>query len=453
MSLQQNHNSHHLFNDVSLWGVFKTSLPMMISALSSHIMLVLDQLILAYYSVESMTGATSAFLWSSIIQCIALSTTMVAGAFVGHYNGTQKYDQSGIPVWQMIWFSVSLFVISIPSSMFLGEYCIPEPLQKEGIPYFQCILMFAPITGIIYSISSFFVSIGRGITVTIAAILSNIFNIVVDIILVFGYFGIDQFQGSMGAAIGTVISWIVNIFILSCFYFRGDVRQKYGTCNFKFRPSIMKECLKLGASGGVGHTFEMVAWSSVYYLLAKIDTSLALIQTMAFDVNICLSFIASGLEKGIIAMTSNFLGSSRSEKIKTLLYKGLTIHLIFASILFFAFYIYPELITHQFIKFDVSPETLERAFFVLKLVWIFFVFDGALWVIAGIIEAGGDINFTMWSISGCLWIFVALPSIILSHFHLLGIEITWCLLIVSAISINILLHLRYRSQKWIKIKV
>ena len=426
---------------------------MMISALSSHIMLILDQLVLARYSVEAMTGSTSAFLWSSIIQCICLSTTMISGVFAGHYNGAKKYHLAGIPVWQMIWFSLSLFFISVPSGLFLGEYCIPEALQSEGIPYFMCLMIFSPITGIIYSMSSFFVSTGRGIVVTIAAVLANISNVILDIVLVFGYFGIDQFQGSLGAAIGTVLSWGINISILSYFFFKKDNRNKYKTLEYKLKFSMMKKCLKLGAPGGLGHTFEMAAWSIVYYLLAEIGKDYAIIQTMAFSVNVCLSFIASGLEKGIMAMTSNFLGAGQKHKIKTILHKGLAIHFIFTSFLFVILYGFPELITSQFIRFDVSSETIDMAFFILKLVWIFFLFDGALWVIAGIIEAGGDINFTMWSIATCLWIFTALPAIILYHFKILSIEMTWGLLIFTVIAVNILLHLRYRYGKWIKIKV
>lgn len=441
------------FKDTSFRGILKFSMPMMISALSSQMMLILDQLVLAHYSANAMAGATSAFLWSSVIQCIALSTTMIAGVYVGHYNGAKKYFLAGSPVWQMIYFSIFLFGASIPAGLFLGETLIPKALQTEGIPYFKCLMIFSPLTGVVASLCAFFVSIGRGSLVTISVTISNLFNIAANIIFVFGLYGVTCFKGSIGAAMGTVLSWVVNIAFLSYFFFKKEIRKKYGTLNFKLRKKLMKKCLKFGLPGGIGHTFEMAAWGYVYYLIAQIGTETALIQTMAVTVNIFLVFIASGLEKGVMSMTSNLLGAGEPRKIKKLLHKGLAIHLTFASLLFFVFYIFPEIITSQFIRFEVAPETITQAFFVLKLVWVFFVFDGLLWVTAGVIEAGGDINYVTWSIAISLWGFVAIPSALMSHLGTLNIEKIWYLLIMSAISLTAVLYSRYRSGKWVKIHI
>ena len=93
-------------------------------------MLILDQLVLARYSIDAMVGASSAAVWCSALQFAAMSTTMIAGSFVGNYNGAGKYKFAGIPVWQMIWFSLFLFLISIPLSVFAADVCI----QKTSNP-------------------------------------------------------------------------------------------------------------------------------------------------------------------------------------------------------------------------------------------------------------------------------------------------------------------------------
>ena len=181
----------NMIEDITVWKVFKVALPLMISALSSHFMLILDQLVLARYSIDAMVGASSASSWCTVLQLAIMSTTMIAGSFVGNYNGAGKYEQASTPVWQMIWFSVFLFAISIPLAMFLSDICSPSNLQTEGIPYFKVLMCAVPIHGIYHSLASFFVSIGKGYLISIGAILANIVNIVVDVILVFGYFVID----------------------------------------------------------------------------------------------------------------------------------------------------------------------------------------------------------------------------------------------------------------------
>lgn len=442
-----------LIKDITIWKIFRVSLPLMISALSTHFMLVLDQLVLARYSVDAMVSASSASVWCSTLQLASMSITMIAGSFVGNYNGAGKYKLASVPVWQMIWFSLSLFAISIPLSIYAADVCIPDNLKSEGIPYFRTIMFAAPICGVYYSLSSFFVAIGKGFLVTISVVLANIVNIVFDVILVFGYFGIDHFMGAWGAAIGTVAAVVVNtLFLFICFLSR-DIREKYNTTNLKLRLSKMKEYLKLGLAGGFSHMFEMSSWSIIYYLLAKVATEEALIQSIAVSVNLFTAFIVSGLEKGIMALTANLLGAKLRHEIGRVLKKALCIHFLFAAIIAFIFIAHPDLVVNNFIKFDVDPEVVQRAKTILWLVLIYFSIDGIVWIIAGIIEAGGDINYMMITIASCLWVFVTIPDYLLFKVGELSVERTWCLLAVAVVSTATILYHRYKTDKWIHIQV
>lgn len=438
---------------INLWNVFKVSLPLMISALSSHFMLILDQLILARHSFEAMTGASSASVWCGTLQYAAMSIIMIAGAFIGNYNGAKKFKAASVPVWQMIWFSLALFSISIPVSLYAGSICIPKSLQSEGIPYFRILMSMTPICGIYYSLSSFFVAIGKGFLVTLSTIVANVVNIIADIILVFGLFGFDNFKGAEGAALGTVFANLTNISVLFCFFFQRDIRQKYDTLNFKLKLKKLTGYLRMGVAGGIGHIFEMLAWSIVYYLLASIGKEIALIQSIAVSVNLFIAFIVSGLEKGVMAITSNLLGAELKSQIPNVLKRGLSIHFLFSSLFAVIVFFFPELIINNFIKFEVSNEVIARVIVVLRLVLLYFLMDGMCWVVAGIIEAGGDINYTMITIASCLWTIVTIPSYILYKLNMLYIEQTWLLLFASVVSIFFMLYHRYKSNKWIHIKV
>jgi MATE family multidrug resistance protein len=377
---------------------------------------------------------------------------MVAGAFVGNYNGAKKFKLASIPVWQMIWFSLALFSISVPLSLFCSEFCIPKALHADGCPYFKILMFMTPICGIYYALSSFFVAIGRGGLVTIGTIVANVVNVIVDIVLVFGLFGIDNFMGTKGAAIGTVLSNIVNAGILFYFFFRKDIRQKYGTLNLKLQIKPLLKCLKLGAAGGVGHAFEMSAWSVIYYLLASINKETAMLQSIAVSVNLFMAFIVSGLEKGVMAITSNLLGAGLKQRIQSMFQKAVSIHFMFTGLFAIVVFFFPEVIINNFVRFEISPELLNQLIFVLRLVLLYFLADGMVWVIAGIVEAGGDINYTMVSIATCLWGIVAIPSYIIYKFGMLHIETTWILLFMSVVSIFVILYHRYKSDRWIHIK-
>ena len=443
----------NMSENITLWRVFKVALPLMISALSSHLMLILDQLVLARYSVEAMISASSASSWCAALQLAIMSTTIIAGSFVGNYNGAGKYEQAGIPVWQMIWFSLSLFFVSVPLSLFASKLCIPENLHTEGIPYFKVLMCIAPIYGVYSSLSAFFAAIGKGYLITIAVILANIVNILVDIVLVFGYFGIDSYKGSVGAAIGTVMAISVSTIILFACFLHPQIRNKYKTFNFRLQIDKLKKYLKLGLAGGISHMFETSSWAVLYYLLAKVGKEEAMLQSIAVSVNLFMAFIVCGLEKGAMAITSNLLGAHKREKVGKVLEKSLYIHLIFVMLIAVVFKFYPELVINNFIRFDISPEIFQRASDILWFVLLYFLIDGFVWIIAGIVEAGGDINYMMITIASCLWGIVAIPNYFLYQCNLLHVERTWMLLFVSIVTSATVLYHRYKSDKWIHIKV
>jgi MATE family multidrug resistance protein len=416
-------------------------------------MIILDQLVLARFSMNAMTGVASATVWCSALQFSITTTTMIASAFVGQYNGAKKFRLAGTPVWQMVWFSLSLFVFSIPFSKIAGRYCIPPALYQYGLPYFETIICFTPICGICQALSGFFVAIGRGILVTASILVANVVNVVLDIILVFGYFGIDGFTGTRGAAIGSVIAWFVNCCILSLFFFKRNIREKYGTIDCKFHFYELARYLKLGATGGVGHVCEMLAWGFLYYTLATIGTDIAMIQSIAVSVNVFLAFVVSGLEKGVMSITANLLGAGIRHKTFALMKKGITIHLSFTAIVSTLFLFAPEIITQNFIKFEIDESLVQETHLILKFVLLYFMIDGICWIIAGILEAGGDLGFTMGTIALCIWFIVTIPSFILAKLGHLNIRLTWSLLILAVSTISYVLYGRFKSGKWMHIKV
>jgi Na+-driven multidrug efflux pump len=271
--------------------------------------------------------------------------------------------------------------------------------------------------------------------------------------LVFGFFGIDNFMGSAGAAIGTVFSWFVHCILLFLFFFRKDFREKYHTLDFRLRLQKLKEYLRLGGVGGIGHICEMLAWGTIYYTLANISTEIAMIQSIAVSVNVFMAFIVAGLEKGIMAMTANLLGAGMKDKIMGLIKNGIGIHLIFSIFIATVFIFSPDFIISNFIKFQVSDAILQDTVFILRLVLFYFLIDGVCWVIAGVLEAGGDLGFTMFTIASCIWSIVTIPSIIFARYNVLNIKLTWYLLIVSVSIMSSVLYYRYKSSKWIHIKI
>ena len=114
---------------------------------------------------------------------------------------------------------------------------------------------------------------------------------------------------------------------------------------------------------------------------------------------------------------------------------------------------YIEIVINNFIRFDVAPEIVERATTILWFVLLYYFVDGFVWIIAGILESGGDINYMLITIASCLWGIVTIPDYLLYKLEMLHVERTWMLLFVSVATSATILYHRYKSDKWIHIEV
>ncbi len=441
--------TNKILTDISYLNILKISSPTILSALSAGIMSMLDVLILAKYSTIAMTAVASAATWCNVFQVSTISLIMITGTLVGQYNGSGKYKLAGIPVWQMIWFSLSLFIISIPLSYIIAPYCIPERLQSYGTQYLKIVLGCSPLFCIKVALSYFLVSIGKGFIVSASSFIAIIVNTILDIFLIF-YCN----YGTTGAAIGTVMACFSEVIFLSYFFFRKDIRLKYGTLKCKLRIKRLLSYLKLGILASIANIIESSIFSSIYYILAKTNQDKALTQTIASEVWSVLVCLGAGFEKGVLAITANLLGASLKSKITILLKKSINIHLIFILMLFTFILLLPDLIINNFVNVsEISSDLHKDILDILKLVAICFTFDGIVWIEVGILAAGGDMNYTMPTICACLFIFLAIPIYFIINTENLSVSTMWLLYTIADIACSLVLFKRYKSNKWVKIEV
>ena len=106
----------------SVRELFTIAFPLMLSILSGNLMMFLDRLILANYSLEAMNAAAAAGMACMVIQYGAIGIASIAEVFVGQYNGAKKYAQAAQPTWQMVWFSLMTTVIFLAAAKWSGPF-------------------------------------------------------------------------------------------------------------------------------------------------------------------------------------------------------------------------------------------------------------------------------------------------------------------------------------------
>ena len=440
------------FKPASFSELFSISLPLMISALSGNAMFFIDRLILANYSLDSMNSAAAVGIVAYVFILGFMSITSIAEVFVGQHNGAQQYKKLSEPVWQMIWFALASIIVFWPIAIWGAHLVTPYTLESQGIPYFRWLMFFGPLIPITGALSAFFAGKGDPKIITYAAIIGNIINFGLDFLLIFGYREIIPAFGTTGAAMATVISQLIQVIILTSVFFNKHNRKKYHTLNYKFNKNVFLSCFKIGYPNAIGHVLEMAAHSAMFFIAASASLAHVTILTMGQNFFILFAFLTDGLQKGVIAIASNLIGSKQIDKIKTLIWSSIKLHTIIIAFTAIPLLLLPNILIHLFDIDEavnlVGPSIIQQTTITFRFVWLYIIFDGFVWIIAGILTSGGDTKFIMITNALCAWLFYLCPLYIaINYFHSKA-QYMWLYVVFYAIINFTLFTFRLKQGKW-----
>lgn len=436
----------------SVAEIWTISAPLMLTLLSTSLMLFLDRLILAHYSTEAMNAAVTAGVVCAVFQFAGTAIAAIAEVFVGQLNGAKQTHRIGEPVWQMIWFAFFSILIFWPTAFFGAQYLIPAQYEELGIPYFQWIMFFGPCNPLIAAISGFFIGQGKTKLIVFAAVIANVLNLLFDIILIFGVDNIIPPLGITGAAIATCCAMVIQAFILFIIFIKKKNRQSLGTARWRLQPKLFFSCLKISVPNALSHQVELTAWALLFNFMATMGNEHVTVAAIAQSVFILFAFLTEGLSVGITSVVSNMIGAKQPALAARTFYAALKLHGSFLIILAIPLIIYPDIVIYGFLP-SVSDQLYTYLQFALLSIWIFFLFDGIVWILSGILTAGGDTKYMVHMTLGCVLFFVLLPTYLFVVL-LKGNPITiWKIMPLFAAIHFVCYYWRYKSDHWYKRKL
>lgn len=435
----------------SLRELWHIAFPLVISLMSVSLMLFLDRLFLAHYSIEAMNASAHAGALTQFLQFWTIATASIAEVFVGRYNGAQRYQKLGQPVWQMIWLAVGTAFLYIPIALFAGPYLFFNDTYRDlEIEYFKILTSFIPVAAISAALSSFYIGRGKVRFVTYVMFAANIMNVILDGILIFGIDPIIPPQGIGGAAWATGISQSFQAGLYLYLFLSRRNREKYGTGRWQLNKRLFRTCLFIGLPNAVAHSIEIFSWVLIFDLMSRLGSDYLTVVTVAQSILFLFTFMTEGMSKGATAIASNFIGSNQHHLVWKLFGSGVKFYGVAFLFLGLILVFHPDPMIHWFIpNLDiVSPSTYETLKEACFWVWIYFFFDGVSWLLIGLLTAAGDTRFIM-KVGGSFPIVLALLPVYLFVYHLEApANITWMCIAMYAIAAAATFFWRFRGEQW-----
>ncbi|NBW84054.1 MAG: MATE family efflux transporter [Proteobacteria bacterium] len=216
--------------------------------------------------------------------CLFAVTPIVAQLF-----GAKKFEEIGQKVREILWVSIALgfigFVLYRNLSFLIPYFDIEENIAQISDGYLKA-MSFGFIANMLFTCLRCY-SEGMGLTLPVfwVAFIGMLLNIPLDIIFVYGYFGVPS-MGGVGCGIATSINIIIGLFVLILVILK---KKEYKPTRLfsKFsgpNKDTTKEALKLGVPIGFGVFVELSMFSGAALILGSLGATVISAHTVAINI-------------------------------------------------------------------------------------------------------------------------------------------------------------------------
>lgn len=393
------------------------SLPMMISMIVQALYNVVDSIFVSRVSENAFTAVSLAFPVQSLMIAVAVGTGVGINALVSKSLGEKNFDDAnraannGIFVTAiscLVFILFGIFGTEIFFNMQMNsEKIAPEDMNEiltGGIQYLSIVTICS--FGIFGQIvmERLLQSTGRTLLTMITQGIGAIINIILDPILIFGYFGLPK-MGVAGAAVATVIGQCIALTIAIIFNLKlnHDIH-----ISFSFmRPDkrIIGKIYSVGLPSIVMQSIGSVMVFGMNKILMTFSTTATAVFGGYFKLQSFVFMPVFGLNNGMVPIVAYNYGAKKRERLTATIKLGLiyAVGIMLLGLLVF------QLLPEQLLGFfDPSEEMLRIGVPALRIISLSFIFAGFCIVVLSVLQSLGHAFLSM-LVSICRQLLVLLP--------------------------------------------
>lgn len=438
-------------------SILKMGLPSMFGFIAQHIYAMVDMFWVSRLPGNEPGVAAITFFNNLLWMLFAFNSLIGPGslAIISRRYGEKAYDMAEKAIKETIILKILFgLTFGLVSWVFLPEvlYLLGarEQSLEMGIMYGRIYLTAIPIMYATYSIFTALRSISNPKWAMSLMLLANFINIILDPLLIFGYWGFPKL-GIKGAAYATVIS-IILIFVLGMILFntrKVNVRLHIFS---KTKVSIMSMwiIIKLGIPASIGE----FSISSAKLVLTPIVAGFGTAVVAAYGVGLQLftfgMMLLVGIGMGLSSLIGHNLGAAKFKRAKTTADKAIQFSILLMSIYGLLTFFLGK---YYFNLFFESQETIAVGAKMLKIWAIASPFFG-IFIMLTQIHIGVGLNVPYMKIAFLhSWILQVISALIVTK--LLGMDQNgvWWVTSFAAIISTYIFYLYYRKGHWLRYKV
>ncbi len=389
---------------------FLLAYPVMLSMLGQVMTGVADSVMVGWTGATPLAASSFANIFFSIPLFFGIGVSYAITPLVAEGAGAK--DQTKIIEILRHGFIINLLVaILLVGLIFLVEPFMfsmgqPEDVVALGIPYLSIIGVSIIPTMIFQTYRQFAEGLEKTRMAMIIVIGSNLLNIALNYILIFGKYGFPE-MGLNGAGWATLISRVVMAvsMMLYVYYGKRFIAFRKGFSFGSYSKSLISKMLHIGLPAGSQFIFEAGAFGFSALMMGWLGTTALAAHQIAINLATISYMTTSGLGAAATIRVGNFLGQRDKRKLQdsafTMIWMAVALMAAWALLFIFGRHLLPSLYIEDAAVIELTAALLIiAAFFQLS--------DGIQVVCAGALRGLQDVKVPSILIFVAYWV-IALP--------------------------------------------
>lgn len=384
--------------------VFRVALPLMISAGTFSLVLFADRTLLLYHDGPSMSAsmAGGAIFWA--LSCFPVGIVSMTGAIVGQHIGADEEDRIGRLMWQAVWLSLAIVpwfaLAALNADSIFRLTGQPEELIGLESTYLKFLMIGAVGLVLESALGGFFAGTEKTGVIMWISVASGVLNLLLDVILIFG-FGPIPSMGIAGAAIASSVSFWFKAVVYAVLLLRYQPESVYKMrAGFGLDLHVFRNLMFFGIPTGFMYLIESGGFTVILLRIGNLGDIPLRATTMAINFNMVAFIPLMGVSIAASVLVGKHLLQSGAARAARSAYAALAIGLVYSMTWLVAYLAIPDTLLSLYDSTQTTSDTREAidlARGLLKFVAIYVVLDAVQIIFAGSLRGAGDTWFVMLS--------------------------------------------------------
>lgn len=420
------------------------ALPPMISMLIQSLYNIIDSIFVAKLGEEALTAISLIYPLQNLSLAISCGIGIAMNALIARYLGARDDKQASYVATQGIAMSLlhSLLFVIIGLFFirpFVNIFTHNDLVLQYGIEYGTIVITLTFGSFIHLAIEKIFQATGNMIIPMIMQIIGAVLNVILDPILIFGYFGFPAL-GVSGAAIATIIGQMGACFVSILLFKKYNKQIHISFHHFKIDGNVFKNLYNIAIPSSVMMCLPSLLVSILNGILSTVSQTSVAFFGIYYKLQTFVYMPANGIIQGMRPIMSYNFGAKEKHRMN----QTLKIALLCISTIFVfgtcLFLFFPKTLLSLFQSNDMM---LDIGIIGLRILSLSFICSSFGIVMSGVFESLGLGKYSLIiSLLRQFLIIIPLSFILLPYFHINGVWITFPIseLIASFIALIFYFH-------------